>query len=387
MSRDYMGRHGVRAGCYPRRMRLRIGLVPLLLSTALALAAPALAGDTRFACVQPSVAVHGRDVFTACGRGMAILVAHGTADALDGALEPIGSLGALALGNHRGPKIAAAGSSLVVTAIGKGDGAPGADVWAWRSTDRGRTWSGPVRVTDEANAAQEGLHAIAANGSTVAVAWLDIRAGHMRLYGSRSTDGGATWSPNREIYRSPGGAICTCCHPSLLVAADGTLTAMFRNDLDGNRDMYLKTGGADPVRLGDVSWRLSACPMDGGGLARTRDGHVVTAWRRDRQVVVASPGQPEQIVGDGKNPAITVAGDIPIVAWESPSGLTVRAGATAPMVLDPGGHTPSTAALDDGRVLVAWQRGDQSIARTIVVQSEASARRDSRSRGSVTIAN
>lgn len=368
-------------------MRLGIGIVPLLLWTVLAPAPPALADDTRLACAQPSVAVDGNDVYIACGRGTAILVAHGTADAPGVALEPIGALGALALGHHRGPRIAVAGSTLVVTAIGKEDGAPGADVWAWRSTDHGRTWSGPVRVTDEANAAQEGLHAIAASGSTVAVAWLDTRAGRMRLYGSRSTDGGATWSPNSEIYRSPGGAICTCCHPSLLVAADGTLTAMFRNDLGGNRDMYLKTGDADPVRLGGVSWRLSACPMDGGGLARTRDGQVVTAWRRDQQVVVARPGGPEQVVGDGKDPAIAVAGDVPIVAWQSPTGLVLRAGAGSPMALDPGGHTPSIAALADGTVLVAWQRGEESIARKIVIQSAASARSDSRSRGSVTIAN
>jgi hypothetical protein len=333
----------------------------MLLSWAvLACLTPAYATETRLACAEPSVAADGSDVFVACGRGPAILVGRGTPERL-GALDTIGTLSGLALGHHRGPKIAVSGATLVVTAIGKGDGASGTDLWAWRSSDHGGTWSGPVRVTDATDAAQEGLHGMAVSGSTVAVAWLDTRAGRMRLYGSRSIDGGATWSPNTEIYRSPAGAICTCCHPSVLVAVDGTVTTMFRNDVDGNRDMYLKDGDARAVRLGDRSWRLSACPMDGGGLARTRDGRVITAWRRDQQVLVASPGQPERIVGDGKDPALTIVDDVPVVAWQSPTGLVLRFGSGPRIDLDPAGRAPALAPLSDGSVVAAWQRGEESV--------------------------
>jgi hypothetical protein len=345
---------------------------------ALACVLPAYATETRLACAEPSVAADGSDVFVACGRGTAILVGRGTPERL-GPLDTIGTLGGLALGHHRGPKIAVSGATVVVSAIGKGEGRSGADLWAWRSSDHGDTWSGPVRVTDTADAAQEGLHGMAVSGSTVAVTWLDVRAGRMRLYGSRSGDGGASWSANNEIYRSPGGAICTCCHPSVLVAADGTLTTLFRNDVDGNRDMYLKDGDAPPVRLGDRSWRLSACPMDGGGLARTRDGRVITAWRRDQQVLVASPGHPERIVGGGKDPALAIAGDVPVVAWQSPTGLVLRFGSAPVIELDPAGRAPALAPLSDGSVVVAWQRGEESVVtRVSVGQDRGAAPRVSR---------
>jgi hypothetical protein len=127
--------------------------------------------------------------------------------------------------------------------------------------------------------------------------------------------------------------------------------------------------------------------MDGGGLARAHDGRVVTAWRRDQQVVIATPGEREHIVGEGKDPALAVAGDVPVVAWQSAPGLVLRAGPGHPIALDSAGHTASLAALDDGSVIVAWQRGEESIATRMLIQSAASARSDSRSSGRVVIAN
>ncbi len=101
---------------------------------------------------------------------------------------------------------------------------------------------------------------------------------------------------------------------------------MFRNDVDGNRDMYLKSGAAEAKRLGDTHWPLSACPMDGGGLARGLDGRMVTAWRRDRDVILAYQGEPEIRLGEGKDPALAVSGNAPVVAWQSPTGLVVAGG-------------------------------------------------------------
>ncbi len=364
--------------------------LPILLSLFVLQLPRAVAADApegTLACLQPSIAGEGRDAFLACGRGTEIFVARWENGAITGPLVSVGTLGGLALGHHRGPKIAVSGPSVVVTAIGKRGGTDHAEVWAWRSGDRGRTWSGPVRVTDVPNAAQEGLHAVAVSGSTVAVAWLDTRNGGMRLYGNRSSDGGVTWAANAEIYRSPGGAICTCCHPSLLVDDDGVVTAMFRNDVEGNRDMYLKAGSQEAVRLGDAHWRLSACPMDGGGLARTRDGRIVTAWRRDRDVVVASLESPEVVVGEGKDPALAVSGNIPVIAWQAPTGLVLRVGDAPVTPLDVAGHSPALAALGDGSIVAAWQRGEVAVVRRVTPQPAASANSASRSRARVTIDN
>ena len=58
-------------------------------------------------------------------------------------------------------------------------------------------------------------------------AWLDKRGKGTQLYGARSTDGGATWSKNIPIYKSPEGTICECCHPSIAIDAAGQILAKF----------------------------------------------------------------------------------------------------------------------------------------------------------------
>ena len=342
--------------------------------------------DASFACVQPSVATSGRDGFVACGAGEAIFVARALDGGSFGPPQRIGSLTALALGHHRGPRVAATGATLVVTAIGRESATGTRELWAWRSSDRGGSWAGPVRVTDVFDAAQEGLDGLGASPAGVAVAWLDLRNGKMAIYGSTSADGGATWTKNVALYTSPGGAVCTCCHPSVEVDPGGTVSVMFRNDVDGNRDMYLKAGAAPAARLGDGHWRLSACPMDGGGMARSGDGRVLTTWRRDQTVFVAAPGRPETEVGAGKDPAIAFTGSEPVVAWSSPAGLAVRRGSAQPEIVDAAGHSPSLAGAADGAALLAWQRGDRSFVRRLA-QSAASANSASTSSGPVTIVN
>ena len=142
------------------------------------------------------------------------------------------------------------GNTILITAVtgqqlAEGPHAHGlpsdGDLRAWRSADSGQTWSKEIRVNDVAGAATEGLHSLAGDGKgAVFAAWLDKRSGvGAKLYGARSMDGGLTWSENVQIYESPEGTICQCCHPSVAVGADGEVLVMWRNWLQGSRDMYL----------------------------------------------------------------------------------------------------------------------------------------------------
>ena len=58
-------------------------------------------------------------------------------------------------------------------------------------------------INDVPGAPTEGLHALASDAKgQLFAAWLDKRGGQgTKLYGARSTDGGATWSKNVMIYR------------------------------------------------------------------------------------------------------------------------------------------------------------------------------------------
>ena len=228
----------------------------------------------------------------------------------------------MSLGMRRGPRIAVTGDTVVVTAIGgrQGKGKDG-DVQAWRSTDEGATWQGPVRVNDAADSAREGLHGMAAgpDGSVWCV-WLDLREKRSEVYASKSTDGGATWQPNVLVYRSPGGSVCECCHPSVTVT-EGAVHVMFRNSLGGNRDMYVAsskdgTKFAPAKKVGQGAWKLDSCPMDGGMLAPGPKDSLFTVWRRNGEVFsAASTGGREQLLGRGEQPWVASSANGPVIVW------------------------------------------------------------------------
>ena len=123
-------------------------------------------------------------------------------------------------------------------------------------------------------------------GGEVYCVWLDCRDQQRgsRIFGAASTDGGKTWTKNRQVYSSPSGSVCECCHPSVAYDSSGKLHVMWRNSLQGARDMYMTSstdGGATfsaGVKLGSGTWPLDACPMDGGYLAVSSNGVVFTAY-------------------------------------------------------------------------------------------------------------
>lgn len=282
----------------------------------------------------------------------------------------------MSLGMRRGPRIAATDKSLIVTVVGgqQGKGRDG-DVLAWRSSDHGTSWQGPVRVNDTADSAREGLHAMAAGSDgLVWCVWLDLRAKRTELFASQSTDGGATWSKNVLVYRSPAGSICECCHPSIAVRGD-TIHVLFRNSLSGNRDMYLATshdGGAhfeDAKCLGNEHWQLNACPMDGGMLAIEPDGTVSTAWRRGGLVYATSKGDPsEALLVKGEQPWLASTAKGALAVWtksregelfvsslSEPQPRSLASNARDPMIASSASHV--------GPVIVCWESKDGDVTR------------------------
>lgn len=275
----------------------------------------------------------------------------------------------LAAGRHRGPRAVILKDAIVISAVvgeiagdAHAHGLPGdGDLVSWRSTDRGKTWSRAGTVNDEPRAAREGLHAMTADSQgNLFAAWLDLRSKGTKLYGSRSTDGGITWAKNVLIYASPDGTICECCDPSLAVDASGRISVMWRNALGGFRDLYVSSSadGAQftaPQKVGDGTWKLNACPMDGGGLVMDH-GRLVSAWRREGDVFLAPAGKPETRIGTGKDVAIAAGRKGPYVAWSNGPGLEIQTpGAPAPTQLAANGSFVNLTALADGSVLAAWE--------------------------------
>jgi hypothetical protein len=350
----------------------------ILLAT-LALCRPIPAAAAPLPCRQPQLAADGQAVYLTCGANNTIYLSRSTDGGRSFApLTTVASVPSLALGMHRGPRVAIADEAVIVTAIGGtvGKGQDG-DLLAWRSVDRGRTWTGPAVINDVPAAAREGLHAMAARGKTIVTAWLDLREKGTRLYSATSIDGGRTWAPDALVYESPSGTICQCCHPSLTIAADGTVLAMFRNVVDGHRDLYLararngRFGAAE--KIGTGTWLFDSCPLDGGGIATTSDGGIETVWRRDKTVFLAPSGQEEVKVAKGVNPAIVSTGAGPVIAWNAPDGLSIAAPERATTLLDPAGKFVALAVSDAG-VIAAWERGEQTLTRVLPSPGRATRR-------------
>ena len=300
-------------------------------------------------------------VFVAFGRGSEIFCAAGDAGLKFNPPVKVGELPKLALGMRRGPRVATAGGSVVVSAISHAEG----NLYAWSSTDQGATWSASTRVNSITNSAREGMHAMVSGGKgLVYAAWLDLRNTGTELWGAASRDGGHTWGRNTLIYRSPDGTICQCCHPTLASDGAGRLWAMWRNAIGGARDLYAafsRNGGATfspAIKLGSVTgtWRLNACPMDGGDALVRPDGKLFTAWRRDKTLFVAD-GQGERILSaSGLHPVVGWNGAAPFYVWQEGAKLMWRRGDKPAELFAPSGAFASVAAAAPGQpAVVVWE--------------------------------
>lgn len=344
-------------------------MLTVILSTLLAVQVGPIGPDAP--AREPQLAARSSTVALTFGAGNAIYfsASHNRGNTFSAPVR-VAEAVVLPLSRHRGPRIAFSGSAIVITAVTGNTPAAGlhahglpsdGDLSVWRSRDGGKSWSQGRSINDVPGSAPEGLHALVSDGKgTFFAAWLDNRGGKgTKLYAARSVDDGATWSKNSLVYESPDGSICQCCHPSLAVDATGRLLVMWRNWLGGARDMYLSTSRdgvtfSSAEKLGRETWKLNACPMDGGGLAASHS-KVLTAWRRDGGIFLAEPGQPERQIGTGKDVALAVTGNKAYALWINASTLEVWNGGGAVEVLSNAGAFPSLCGLAEGGALAAWE--------------------------------
>lgn len=278
----------------------------------------------------------------------------------------------LMLGMRRGPRISAQGNRVTVTVIAR-------ELLAYTSVDAGKTWSGPVTINDVPTSAREGLHDLAgAPDGTLFVTWLDLRNGKMELWGASSRDGGHTWAKNEQIYKSPDISICECCHPTALFDAQGNLAVMWRNSLEGTRDMWLTTRAqgaqafAPARKVGQGTWTLKACPMDGGRIVALGDGKFGAVWQRAGEVFMTWGDTAEVSLGQGKQPvAVKLGSADPLIVWQQGAELVstrgIRGGEKIKHATD--ARFPSLIALPDGKgVLLAYERGPAKGATTVTIE-------------------
>jgi hypothetical protein len=258
----------------------------------------------------------------------------------------------------RGPQISFSDNGLVVTAC-----TSLGNIYCYKKELSGK-WANTKRINDADESAKEALMALSADGLNVYAIWLGIKSPKgQNIYGSKSIDGGKTWSKNMLVYSSPDGTVCECCKPSVAIKGN-KVYVMFRNFMSGNRDLYLiesadqgkKYGKAN--KLGNGNWKLNGCPMDGGGLVIDKNGNPETVWRRERKIYSVTPGRPEKEIGVGRGCSIESFNNQIIYAWSEngtvtvlkPDGITIKLGK---------GSLPLIKAINNKQVICVWENEKQ----------------------------
>ena len=179
--------------------------------------------------------------------------------------ELAGFLPDLVASATRGPQIASTANGVVIIAANDSG-----NIFSYIRDSSGK-WKRTARLNDVDTTDKEGFVGLSSDKEDNLFAiWTDLRGDHHnKIFGARSKDGGKTWMKNILVYASPDGSVCECCKPSIVMNGKNVFV-MFRNWLAGNRDLYLirsSDGGENfgqAEKLGNGSWRLNGCPMDGG---------------------------------------------------------------------------------------------------------------------------
>jgi hypothetical protein len=219
----------------------------------------------------------------------------------------------LAASHMRGPQIAASLNGLTIIACNEAG-----NIFSYNKTDSGK-WLSAGRVNDVDTVAKENLMALDGNDQILYAVWLDLRDKHNKIVGASSHDGGKVWSKNVLVYASPDTTVCECCKPSVVVK-DKNVYVMFRNWLNGNRDLYLIQSGDSGLtfknaqKLGNGNWALNGCPMDGGSLV-VKDNNIQTVWNRKGKIYTCEPGKPEKEIGNGRGCTLETVDSKMVYAW------------------------------------------------------------------------
>jgi hypothetical protein len=261
------------------------------------------------------------------------------------------------LGMTRGPQIASSKSASLITAIDKQG-----NIHCFLLNHVKDSWIEQTMVNDTKSSAPEGLMSLAADKQDNFYAvWLDLRKERRNnIYFSSFSGNSGKWTKNKLVYASPDQHVCECCKPSIAVQGSG-IAVMFRNWLNGSRDLYFSKSDnkgidfTEAIKVGEGTWKLNGCPMDGGGVSIDNSGKVHTAWRREGVVYYARPNEKEIEVGKGKSCSIsTNKNKILISLQDGGNTKLVELNTRKEINIGKGSYLKSSV-MPDGKIICVWE--------------------------------
>ncbi len=224
---------------------------------------------------------------------------------------------------------------------------------ASRSTDGGRTWSNPITLRRDDDAAFNDKNAITADPTDarfVYAVWDRLGTTNGPTWLARSADGGLSWEPAREIYNP--GATAQTINNLIVVLPDGTLVLSFTEiENAGPTNLRLRV-----MRSFDkgATWSAPATvsPMQGVGTndpetgKAIRDGVITGAIAAGRNGVLAAVWQDARFSGGTRDGIAFTRSTDGGLTWSAP--VRVNGDPTVAAFL------PSVAIRDDGVIGVGY---------------------------------
>jgi hypothetical protein len=196
--------------------------------------------------------------------------------------------GSLLVGGEHGPRLASGkGGTLHVVWLARGP--RGAGIRYTRSTDGGRTFE-PERNVAETQTDCHSATVAADQEGNVWVFWLDgVLRGPANppmaapIFMARSTDDGRTFTRKEAVRHDHPGPACACCRLEARVRADNRIYLSFRSAYRNVRDVFLLTGQKSEndfhaVRISEDDWRLAECPGSGAPFSFDARGRLLASW-------------------------------------------------------------------------------------------------------------
>lgn len=259
----------------------------------------------------------------------------------------------LAASHMRGPQISTSSYGVTILACNSRG-----DIYSYLMDKTGK-WMQTAKVNDRDTVAKEGLMAFSGDDQNLFAVWLDLRDKHNKIYGARSDNGGNSWTKNVMIYASPDSTVCECCKPCVVIKGNNVYV-MFRNWLHGNRDLYLiqstdlgnSFGQAE--KLGNESWALDGCPMDGGAFVINGADRPQTVWFRKGDIFTCEPAKQEVHIGEGRACTIELVNNKNVYAWAEKGEIVCLMPGNQKRFLGKG-QLPLLKSLDDDHLICIWE--------------------------------
>ncbi len=161
------------------------------------------------------------------------------------------------------------------------------DVLLAQSSDKGQSWSEPVRPHSDGTPTEHGFVSIYARGDSAALLWLDGR----KTLNEAADDPKSTGMTLRSAVVSPAGEVsnkqlvdelvCDCCQTDVAVSSAGPIAVYRDRTVDEIRDIYVSrfsNGAWEPgTPIANDGWEIAGCPVNGPAIDAEGD-LVAIAW-------------------------------------------------------------------------------------------------------------